>query len=100
MQTRSIIQSPVVPLLLAGAYAALLVHAYHSGLIATLAASFNTTQPVLTEIAKLFKYEVVTTAAWLHLLCLDFCQARCVCGYFTSTVLNYWLPVQSIVLKY
>mmetsp|Transcript_30614 Transcript_30614/g.67800 ORF Transcript_30614/g.67800 Transcript_30614/m.67800 type:complete len:245 (+) Transcript_30614:110-844(+) len=79
--TRRLVQSPALLLLLGALYTVLLVQAMQAGLWQTLVSMAQALQvpphtPDMTAVARLFCSPVITALAWVHLLMLDFFQAR------------------------
>ena len=78
MQTRQLVEAPLLPLLLGIPYAILLWQAWQSGAITAVADAVAASRPLpdAAAIAGVFRAPALTALAWLHLLLLDFLAAR------------------------
>ncbi len=78
LQTRLVVESPVLPMALGLAYAVLMWQAWQQGLAQQLAEVVRACHPFpdVHALAGLFANHTMTALAWLHLLLLDFIQAR------------------------
>lgn len=77
-QSRTIVSSPLLPLLFAAAYAVLAWQVWHSGSFALVQDVLHAAKPWpdASLLAAMFQDRSVAALAWLHLLMLDFLTAR------------------------
>jgi hypothetical protein len=77
-QTRQVLESPVLPLLLGVPYALLLWQAWQAGALGAIVDAVRAAAPLpdVAALAAVFKAPTLTAMAWLHLLLLDLLQAR------------------------
>ena len=77
-QTRALVDAPLLPLLLGGAYAVVAWQAWQAGLLQQVASAVRASLPAADfgALARLFQCPTLTCLAWLHLLLLDFWMAR------------------------
>lgn len=77
-QTRQLVRSPFIPLLLGIPYAIILWQAWQQGTLQALAAAVQSSSPFPdpAALANVFTQPTLTAMAWLHLLLLDLLQAR------------------------
>lgn len=77
-QTRRLVDSPVVPLLLGIPYAMLLWQAWQAGALSAIADAVRASSPLpdAGSLAGIFARPPLAAMAWLHLLMLDLLQAR------------------------
>lgn len=77
---KGLLDSPVLPVLLGVPYAVLLWQAWQAGALQAVAAAVTASSPLpdASALAKVFSQPTLTAMAWLHLLLLDWLQARAV----------------------
>jgi hypothetical protein len=78
LQTRAILDSPLVPLAFGIAYAVLAWQAWQAGSLEVVRQVIAAAQPLpdAATFAGLFQHKALAALAWLHLLMLDFLTAR------------------------